>query len=710
MALFDDFPKASGEQWRAAALDALKGQSLEALTITTAEGLSPAPIYHPEDLPEALLRAIDGALPGVAPFGRGTRPAPIPWAVAQEVGPGAVTAGNARLRADLPRGQDAVAMTLDDPTRWGLDPGAVPPEAVGRGGLSLADGPALQTLLEGIDLGATPLYCNADLGGPALGALWLAHARSHGLAWRDLKGSLGFDPLGALARDGRLPLALEAYWDQLAPLMAWYGEMAPGIRVAGVDTVRYRAAGADAVTELALALATGADYLRAAVARGVAVDTAAAQLQFSTAVGTDLFAEIAKLRAARRLWAAIVAAWGGSEAAQAMALHGVTDPFALSRLDPYVNLLRTTTGAFAAVVGGCDALTIAPFDQAEHPPVGQGGEFPRRLARNTHTILREEALLGAVLDPAGGSWYVESLTDATGRAAWAVFREIEAQGGMGRSLQGGWPQARVAAKAAERLAAVAEGRTTWVGVNRYVDLAASTAPRAGDTPAPEATAPRRVTAEVQDSLNRLATAEGRAMGEALVAAAAAGASLGALTAALGVRASPGPRVQALVPRRASEGFETLRANAAAYGRIHGQPVAVVVGVGGGAALKPRLDFAVEFLQAGGFAVGDPPIVPLDSDAEVDILAAADRAAAVALEAADFPHPPVVVLGASDTVYPALVPAFAAAFKARNPHGVLWVAGRPSALTEGAVDACIHRKSPRLDLLHTLQTRLEITAP
>lgn len=274
------------------------------------------------------------------------------------------------------------------------------------------------------------------------------------------------DPLGQLARDGRLPRDLDGIHDVMAQLTAWAQANAPQLQTITVQGNPYHNGGASATQELAFALATAVEYLRAMQARGLSVDDAAPRFRFALSIGSNFFMEIARLRAARLLWAKIVQAFGGNAESQKMRIHARTSAWNQTVYDPHVNLLRGTTEAFSAVVGGCDSLHISPFDELVRVP----DDFSRRVARNTHTVLSEETHITHTVDPAGGSWYVETLTDAVARQTWAIFQEVEKQGGMTKTLLAGWPQSQIADTAAKRAANIAKRKDIFVGTNMYPNM------------------------------------------------------------------------------------------------------------------------------------------------------------------------------------------------------------------------------------------------
>lgn len=383
--------------------DAPAGAGVEQLVRTTHDGIAVRPLYT-------------SAPPGSRP------PRPPGWDVRQRH---ALPDPNAAVLADLENGVTSVWLE----------------------GAALAD---LPRALDGVLLDVAPVVVEA----PAAEAFLELGAR-HGDA---LLGVLGLDPIGLRARTGDGPdvgsvtaLARRAAADH------------PRVRAVVADAVPVHAAGGSDAQELGFALAAAVAYLRALTGAGLDLAAAAGTIEFRLAATVDQFGTIAKLRAARRLWARATDACG---AAQAMSLHAVGSPTMLTRRDPYVNLLRGTVAAFAAGTGGADAVTVAPFDEA----LGAPGAFSRRIARNTQTLLLEEAHLGRVADPAGGSYYVESLTDALARAAWAFFQEVEAAGGAVAALDSGFVAERTAEVRARREREVATRTAPLTGVSEFPDL------------------------------------------------------------------------------------------------------------------------------------------------------------------------------------------------------------------------------------------------
>ncbi|HEY9172485.1 MAG TPA: methylmalonyl-CoA mutase family protein [Verrucomicrobiae bacterium] len=466
--LLAEFPPVSYENWKALVEAELKGAPFDKKMFTsTYEGITLKPIYRPEDGAKVAHAA---SLPGFAPFVRGTRAGVYvsqPWAVSQEIVASSPEEFNKAARHGLERGLTALNIVLDKAGRNGADPdwpGAS--EHVGVAGLSIATLSDLDRTLAGVDLESVPLFIRSGASGLPVGALLVALAKKRGANLAKLRGCVEISPLGILAHEGALPQSLEAAYREMAAFTAWAAMNAPQLQTVCVHTRAWHEAGGNAVQELAFGLAAALEYLRELNARGVDVETAAPRMRFAFTVGSQFFMEIAKLRAARLLWARLVAALGGSEAAQRASLHVRTSLFNKTAYDPYVNMLRTTVEAFAGVLGGCDSLQVSAFDEVVRTP----DEFSQRAARNQQLLLREECHLTKVIDPAGGSWFVETLTDDLARRAWALFQEIEKLGGMAKAMRAGWPQAEVAKVAAEKLKNVVRRRDSVIGTNVYANV------------------------------------------------------------------------------------------------------------------------------------------------------------------------------------------------------------------------------------------------
>ncbi len=418
------------------------------LVSTTDEGIAVQPLYTAADVESlpAPSTSSAGAAPGVAPYVRGGRSTPGSWDVRQRILAG--PAASAAVITELERGATSILVDL---TR--ADAGS--------------DLPAiLDATLSGVYL---------DLVGIALdaGARWRAAAEAlvglwarRNVAAGSASGVLGADPIGAYAASGgTTPVA-----DDLAAASSLAARMAadfPHVRTIVVDGARLHDAGASDADELAGATAMGIEYVRALTAAGVGIDAAFRQLEVRLAATADQFSTIAKFRAARVLWARVASVAGATAESGRQVQHAVSSAAMWTTYDPWVNLLRGTTAAFAAGVGGADAVTIAPFDDLL---VEGGSVLGRRLARNTQVLLVDESNVARVADAAGGSWYVERLTSELAAAAWTRLQEIERAGGFVAALDSGEISARIAATRSARDRAIARRSRPLTGLSEFPNI------------------------------------------------------------------------------------------------------------------------------------------------------------------------------------------------------------------------------------------------
>jgi methylmalonyl-CoA mutase len=418
--------------------DAGPGAGEAALTSTDLDGIRVRPLYTAE-----AADATDPAIgvPGTAPFTRGSRPVgPVPagWDVRQRHAEPDPTATAAGIAADLQNGVTSIWL------------------AVGADGTAVSD---LAAVLDGVHLDLAPVVLDAGPAAEPAAEAFLDAAAARGVPDAELRGTLGLDPIGLRARTGSGPDPAS-----VVPLARRVSARHPRMRAVVVDALPVHAAGGSDAQELGFSLASGVAYLRELTGAGLDLGSAARLLEFRHAATAEQFPTIAKLRAARRLWSRVTEACGTP---LPPFQHAVASPTMLTRRDPYVNLLRGTVAGFAAGVGGADAVTVLPFDDA----IGRSDPFSRRIARNTQALLTDEAHLARVRDPAGGSWYVESLTASLARAAWAFFQELEAAGGVVAALDSGWLDERIAGVRGRRERDVATRRTPLTGVSEFPDLA-----------------------------------------------------------------------------------------------------------------------------------------------------------------------------------------------------------------------------------------------
>lgn len=685
------FSPAPPEAWREAVQRL--GHPLEHLREWTPDGIGIEPLYTPADAGPS------PGFPGCAPFIRGSGPLGTlqgGWTtVPLETGPEPQRVA-AHIREAMGLGAGGVWLRGDAPLRIGVEPGD--PRAVGGAvdGIVVSTVDDMAVLLGGFDAG--PISLRLDGGGGTVPLLALTaaalRARDDGPSWT---GALGNDPIGALAENGELPDDLGGALRLLPEVVTWAESAALGIRTVTVSLLPYHLAGAGAANELALALAAAVEYMRWCERGGVAVPTFARHIVFLVPVGRDLFIELAKLRALRRLWSRVLSACGSPEARPA-ALHAVTSPRSLSPRDPWVNLLRVTEAGFAAVVGGADWVTTLPFDS----PLGVPGELGRRLALTTQTILREESHLGRVIDPGGGSWYLESITDQLAHAAWSRFQDIEDSGGIAPAVESGSLRDTLDETRKELRDQVAAGRRRVTGVSSYPVLEEAPVPRpevdrdGTRRRAAEAVAEHARRHDAGRELGRLerAVLDGRLDGsviEASIDAAAVGATAGQLSDALraGRRRV---RTVALPKERIGAPFEELRDRADAHHAASGRrPRAHLLAVGPLAEHTVRTETAVHLLASAG-------IEAVDGEARPTVEAAAEAFTARGAR--------VAVISAGDERAQEVVPALATALKQRGAALVL-VAAPPGdhedAWRAAGVDGFLARRSDLVEELRAVLT-------
>jgi methylmalonyl-CoA mutase len=317
------------------------------------------------------------------------------------------------------KGVDSIGFILEDP------------ESINEKNLAL--------LLDGIDPGGSEINFFSDGKAREIISSLISICRKKGIDWSSMRGAVEADPLGRLMMNGTLCIPVEAGFDYLALLTKECSQL-PAYRNIQINGSNFTNAGSGVVNELAFSISMATEYLSQLTDRGISASDAASKMRFSFGTGSDYFMEIAKLRAARIIWALVADAYNPSDKSKfRMEIHSVTKVWNDSPADPYLNMLRTQTEAMSAVLGGTDSLTINPFDIGDSPD-----EFSERIARNQQLILKEEAWFDKVADPSAGSYYIENLTSLIAENSWKLFIEIENMGGFISALNSGFVRGRTA--------------------------------------------------------------------------------------------------------------------------------------------------------------------------------------------------------------------------------------------------------------------------
>lgn len=429
------FPEQTYESWRQKAEESLKGKSLDSLSRNTYENIQLKPLYSKEDWEGKEV----SQFPGQGDYRRGSTALGYieeSWKIAQQLNISNVEQLKERLTTALKKGQNAVSFV---PTE----------EVVER----------LEEVLQGID-SSLPFAVNAE------GYLDKILTKLGEASARSVNGFIAQDPVSLHAKAGKSFADIEKEYARFAASIQKGVQLGAGLRTILIDTTLYHNGGANAVQELAIALATAVTHIEELKKHGLTVDEIVKKMVFHFAIGGNFFMELAKLRAARVLWSKITEAYETSEELHGqMEISAATSWFTKTVYDPYVNMLRAGNEAFAAVLGGVQYLHVSPFDE----PEGESSEFSERIARNTQLLLQTEARLGSIIDPAGGSWYVESLTDELVEKAWSLFLDIEEKGGMTAVLESGWLQAQIEEVKNKRFQDIAVRKQTIVGTNKYAN-------------------------------------------------------------------------------------------------------------------------------------------------------------------------------------------------------------------------------------------------
>ena len=449
--------------WQKLARRELKDVPLEALDRDYG-GLSVKPAYFPDDLPESAAEAI----PGRAPFTRGVRAtmyANRPWTIRQYAGFSTARESNAFYRQALEKGQKGLSVAFDLATHRGYDsdhPRVV--GDVGKAGVAIDSVEDMKLLFDGIPL--DQMSVSMTMNGAVLPvlAMFIVAAEEQGVKQAQLDGTIQNDILKEFMVRNTYIYPPKPSMRIVGDIIAHTAQHMPKFNSISISGYHMHEAGATAVQELAYTLADGREYVHAAMARGLDIDAFAGRLSFFFGIGMNFFLEVAKLRAARTLWAQIMSDLGAKDPRSLMLrTHCQTSGVSLTEQDPHNNVVRTTIEALAAVLGGTQSLHTNSFDEAIALPT----EFSSRIARNTQLILQHESRVTDVVDPLGGSYFVEALTADLVSRAGALIAEVEAAGGMTKAVHEGGPKLEFEKAAAIRQARVDRGEDVIVGVNRY---------------------------------------------------------------------------------------------------------------------------------------------------------------------------------------------------------------------------------------------------
>lgn len=617
--LFTEFPPTSTREWKEKVIADLKGADFDKkLVWRTNEGFNVQPMYRREDL-EAIVHL--NAFPGEFPYVRGNRKESNEWFTRQDIRVDNATSANRKALEVLNRGVDSLGFVIPSGNDFSRE--------------------EMAALLEGICLDC--IEVNFVVGRDKVRVLRLFQevVGEKGIDPAALRGGINIDPLGKLLMEGK--------WNNQRPLDLVKNTLAGSaamkhFKIVEVSGYIFNNSGSSVVQELGFSLAAGVEYLDRLTDLGLGIEEIAPRTRFHFATGSKYFMEIAKPRAARLLWARIVKAYGpADDACCQMSIHAETSRWNKTIYDPNVNMLRTQTEAMSAVLGGVDSFTVHPYDLVYEERPSELGE---RVARNQQLLLKEESHFGKIVDPAGGSYYIEELTRLIANEAWRLFLDVQERGGFVKALEEGFIQDAVNATARKRDLDIVNRKENFLGTNQYPNFNEMI-----DTPPPAAVL------EPEDN-----------------------------TATDAV-------IKTLKPYRGTRLFEATRLKTDLHARAAGRrPVVYMFPVGSLAMRKARAQFACNFFACAGFQV-------IDNNGFKTV---GEGTRACEENKAD-----IVVICSSDEEYATLAPEINAALAGK---AIVVVAGNPECrpqLEAEGITRFIHVRSNLLEELKKYQTELGI---
>ena len=669
LSLAAEFPPASHETWLKLLDKILGGAPFDKKLVSrTYDGLEIQPLYtrghwNGDGDPSGL--------PGGAPYVRGSTVLGNHggWDIRQLHHHPDPKAANRQILEDLERGATSIALRTDPS---------------GEDGVCMHTLADMEVALKDVLLDLAPVCLDPSAESIAVAAMLMEVLARRSVNADAFTGNFGLDPIGILATTGTIPGSAETALGPMADMAAHVARAFPKARALNVFSTPYHSAGCTQAQELGFVIATATEYLRELTAAGLSVDAACNQIAFTVTADTDQFLAIGKIRALRRLWARITEASGASVRTAPIAVR--TAPRMMSRRDPWVNILRTTMACFAAGVAGAESITVLPFDHA----IGLPRALARRVARNTQIVLQEESGLARVIDPAGGAWLFETLTDDLAAAGWAVFQKIESQSGMLKALMSGGVADDIAAVRSAVMKTIARRKDQLTGVSEFPDIG-ETMVSGEDVDLAAILKAREPIAGV--GLDGLPPPADGPLASAIRAAVKGGAPLMAIDAAFPLQDKAA--IPPLPQIRLGQEFERLRDASDAFADKYGQrPSIFLANIGTIAEFSARAGFARNMFEAGGIAAvagaGDTDVAAIAEDFKLSKI--------------DF-----AVICSTDALYGEHAAALAKMLRSAGAS-MIFLAGHGGdneiALREAGVDDFIYMGCDVIAALDTVHGRLE----
>jgi len=674
LSLAADFPAAHEKTWRNLVEKALGSAAFENLISVTYDRLEIEPLYTLEDW-QGMADPL--GFPGATPYVRGGTTlgaAKSGWDIRQAQSHPDPEVANQQIKEDLEKGATSILLEVD-PT--------------GDNGVMIQSLADLETTLNGVHLDLAAVTLSPTGPSLPLAALLMTLLEQRGAGPKQFAGSFGADPLSSLAVNGKLIVPLPEALARTADLACHVSRKYLKARAITINAVRYHSAGATEAQEIACSIASAVAYLRSMTKAGLTIDEACHQIAFNYAADTNFFLTIAKLRAARRLWGRVAEASGATGNNCASSIGAMASPRMMSRCDPWVNILRVTVACFGAGLGGASSITTLPFDSA----LGLPGAVGCRIARNTQIILQEESFIDRVIDPAGGSLFLDSLTNRLAETAWSLFQDIERAGGMGQALTSGIISKELHKAWLERAKNISRREDSLIGVSEFADInEAKVGVGQIDIDAIGVRARKRA-ADSKSDVKNLPTAGNGLLTAALVASARNKATVAAMASAL---AGKPTTIRVMPQYRLAEDFEKLRHAADAHAAKHGSlPKIFLANLGTMAQFTPRSTFAKHFFGAGGVEA----VAADNNDDTTTIVSSFKQSGAAA-----------AVICSCDEIYKESAAPVAEALKKAGTV-VVYLSGRGGLLEHNyrraGVDEFIYSGSDVLEILRDLHRQLGI---
>ncbi|MBN1299859.1 MAG: acyl-CoA mutase large subunit family protein [Melioribacteraceae bacterium] len=698
--LKNDFPPVKFEDWKNQAITDLKGADFNKKLLTdTYEQIKIKPIYTSDDIKD--LKHISN-LPGFVNYVRGSSVAGYlfkSWDIAQELPYTDTSEYNIALLDNLKRGQTAINIILNPASQFCSDTCSNNSMNFSNEGLAVSDYHSFEVIFRNIDISKYPLYIHCGFTSIPLLMMITAYADLNNIQMNTLSGAFEADPYNYLIKSGKLPVSLSRVFYDMKTSIQWADKNAPGIKVIGISGLAYNNAGCSTAQELAYILATSVDYINKLIDRGLTIDQIAPMIRITVGIGSNYFMEIAKLRSLRVLWSNIIDAYGGNDTSRKLTVHGRTSVYNKTVFDPHVNILRATTEALSAVVGGIDSLHTGSFDETYSVP----DEFSRRIARNTQIILKEETHLDRLIDPAGGSYFVEKLTEELASNAWKEFQKIEEFGGMLKALQDNYPQKEIDSVVGLKNKDLRKRKKVIVGINMYSNSKENRPVLKADFKPDKSQKHKDKSVQIkstrdQNKVNKaikefkdFQNLNDPSVIEAGARALSAGAEIAEIYKASPKYSSEAVSIETLHFHRAADQFESLKYASLQLEEMLGRkPSVFLANMGVLKQYKARADFARSFFEVAMFNV----------ISSKGFNTAGEAAEALLNENAEF-----VVVCSSDDKYPGTVPELAAEIKKLKPGVKIILAGYPvdqiQMYKDAGVDEFIYLGCDAYDILSRL---------